>query len=369
MNMTRVPIWLALILVSTGIHLSLTWKAGSHLESKPVGEEGLEIRMVLHEDESVTLPPIEKEILEFEDPLEFEPPQILLAPKAIAPPPENVNLALHANMGSSLSTSLSPTPTMPGRGGKSIEGGGVGRGRGIGNGLGGSTNRFAAYVQSLREAGLDVVFLVDMTGSMIWVLDEAKSRIHDIVDTVRSLVPIARFGVVVYRDFDDEEYITRLQPLTFSTSKLNRFLGTLQAKGGGSFQEAVSAGLSIAIEESGWRVGAKRIIIIIGDAPPHNENIPKIIADAKQFAASGGQVTTLDVSHEANPELVEATLGRPVKRVFYRDAPMYEFQLIAEAGAGDASTLDGDIRITRRLVALIMGKKFAAEMTALLEAI
>ena len=60
---------------------------------------------------------------------------------------------------------------MPGSGRKSIEGGGVGRGRGIGNGLGGSTNRFAAYVQSLREAGLDVVFLVDMTGSMIWVLD------------------------------------------------------------------------------------------------------------------------------------------------------------------------------------------------------
>ena len=39
---------------------------------------------------------------------------------------------------------------------------------------------------------------------------------------------------------------------------------------------------------------------------------------------------------------------------------------IAEAGGGTAATMDGDIRITRQLVSLIMGGQFSAEMSLLL---
>jgi hypothetical protein len=74
------------------------------------------------------------------------------------------------------------------------------------------------------------------------------------------------------------------------------------------------------------------------------------------------------VSDEANPALLEARLGRRVNRALYRSAPSYDFQRIAELGGGDAATLDGELRLTRRLVNLIFGERYAAELALALEA-
>lgn len=238
---------------------------------------------------------------------------------------------------------------------------------GIGNGLGDGTARFAAYIAGLRAAGLDVVFAVDATGSMGWVLDEVKERIADIAQIVRSLVPIARFGFVAYRDRDDPEFLTRVQPLTYSTGKLYRFLSTLEAKGGGDWFEAIDAGLKDAVEHSGWRLGARKIIIVIGDAPMKESQLKTVIRIVERFRRQGGTVSTLDVSDQANPHLLEAKVGRKVSRALYRAAPMHSFLVIGEAGMGDAATLDGEIKLTKRLITLIMGDRFANEMQALLD--
>ena len=238
---------------------------------------------------------------------------------------------------------------------------------GIGNGLGDGTSRFAAYIAGLREAGLDVVFVVDATGSMQWVLDEVRDRIEDIADTIRSLVPIARFGFVAYRDYDDPEFLTRVQPLTYSTSKLKNFIAAIQAKGGGDWEEAVDAGVSDAVDQAGWRLGARRIIIVIGDAPPHKEKMSRVMRTIESFQHKGGILSTLDVGDQANPHLLEAKLGRKVSLDLYRNAPMHDFLVMGEAGRGDAASLDGDVKLTKRLVKLIMGDQFAAQMQALLD--
>ena len=90
---------------------------------------------------------------------------------------------------------------------------------------------------------------------------------------------------------------------------------------------------------------------------------------SRSEAAIGGTVSTLDIGPQANPGLVEAKVGRSVNRALFRNAPLYEFQIMADAGGGDAATLDGDVKITKRLITLIMGEQFAAEMRALLEVI
>ena len=46
---------------------------------------------------------------------------------------------------------------------------------------------------------------------------------------------------------------------------------------------------------------------------------------------------------------------------------MHSFLVIGEAGMGDAATLDGEIKLTKRLITLIMGDRFANEMQALLD--
>lgn len=363
----RMGLWLTLLMFSSVIHAIVSWHVGRQIEPLaplPIPDEESQIVIDAPPEPLIEKPPPPEDQLEFEEDLELDPPEILIAPKAVAPPPPDVTLALKAQSGGfqgiEVASGLATMPLSQGSGFGGFK-------TGIGNGLGDGTARFAAYIAGLRAAGLDVVFAVDATGSMGWVLDEVKERIADIAQIVRSLVPIARFGFVAYRDRDDPEFLTRVQPLTYSTGKLYRFLSTLEAKGGGDWFEAIDAGLKDAVEHSGWRLGARKIIIVIGDAPMKESQLKTVIRIVERFRRQGGTVSTLDVSDQANPHLLEAKVGRKVSRALYRAAPMHSFLVIGEAGMGDAATLDGEIKLTKRLITLIMGDRFANEMQALLD--
>ena len=363
----RMMVWLGLLVFSTVIHAVVSWRVGQKiepLEALPPPEEAVQIVVEKPPEPMLEKPEPPEEQLEFEEELELEPPEVLIAPKAVAPPPPDVTLALKAQSGGfsgiEIPNGLAAVPLS--------EGSGIGGFKtGIGNGLGDGTARFAAYVAGLRASGLDVVFAIDATGSMGWVIEEVKDRIEDISQIVRSLVPIARFGFVAYRDRDDPEFTTRVQPLTYSTGKLYRFLSRLKAEGGGDWFEAVDAGIRDSIEQAGWRLGARKLIILIGDAPLKEDQLGKVVRLVEQFRRRGGTVSTLDVSDQANPHLLEAKIGRKVARSLYRSAPMHAFLVIGEAGGGDTATLDGELKLTKRLIKLIMGDQFANEMQALLD--
>ena len=358
--------WLSLLLCSSIIHALVIWHAGRRIEQPVLQAHEKEEEILIERVPEITTEQavIPEEQLEFEQELEFEPPDILIAPKAAIPPPPDATLALRAQgqgfQGIEIPRGIALVPISEGSGYGGFK-------TGAGNGLGDGTARFVPYIAGLREAGLDVVFCIDATGSMGWVIDEVKIRIEDITRFVRSLVPIARFGIVAYRDRNDPEFLTRVQPLTYSTVKLQRFLTALKADGGGDWFEAIDSGLADAITLSGWRIGARRVIILIGDAPTGEKRLNDVVQMVEQFNHSGGTVSTLDVSDQANPQLLEAKLGYEVPRHLYRNAPMQEFLVISEAGRGDAATLDGEIKLTKRLVKLIMGNQFAAEMQALLD--
>jgi len=358
----RALLWVVLLGLSALIHVLLTWRAGEELGLPGAGDRA---REQVTEIRLAPPPREEREQLHFEEPLRLETPAVLLASEAVEAPPPMVELALRAAAGAGQEL---PLPVLPSGNLAPSQGqGSAGFGSGVGTGLSDSANRFAAYVQGLRESGLDVVFVIDATGSMDWVLEEVRRRVTDIADTTRALVPLTRFGVVAYRDYDDPEFLVREQPLTFSLAKLSRFLAALEARGGGSWQEAVRAGVEAAVSRAGWRPGAKRVVLVIGDAPPHENELAATLAIARELARAGGQLSVLDVSNDSNPALIEASLGRAVNRALYRDRPMMQFESLAEAGGGTAATMDGDIRISRQLVSLIMGGQFAREMALLLE--
>ena len=347
--------------VSAIVHLLLGTQAGRQLGSD--GAAG-PVRAIVVEVEPQPVPEPDIPRLIFEESESDVAPETLLPEPARVVPPPDVSTALRAARGGGGSSvnlnrfADSPIPvTAPGAG------------LGAGTGLSDAADRFATYLGQLRETGLDVVFVIDATGTMDWTLGAVKREIRYIVDYTRSLVPIARFGLVAYRDVDDPGFVTRIQSLTFSTAKLERFLVALDASGGGSLGEAVDAGLATAIDQSGWRPDARRLIILIGDAPPHQEKIRRTLALARSFHAIGGQITTLDVSDDANPRLLESRLGRPVNRGMFSATPSYAFRQIAEAGGGDAATLDQDVRLTRRLVKLVFGDRFGDEIEPLLAAL
>ena len=337
--------WLAAFGVSLSAHALVTWHVGSELEPQPLTNEASTKLML-----APPLPEPPPPRLKFERPPELDPPATLIANRSTLAMPNVPNPSLRAARGGRL-PGIGPGPALPGPATQRL-----------GTGLGDGADQFAAYVEELREAGLDVVFLIDATGSMGWALDEVKRRVRDMIEWVRELVPIARFGIVAYRDAGDPEFAVRTQPLTYSTAKLTRFLGGFTAAGGGSLGEGVLAGMRAAATEVGWRASGKRLILLIGDAPPHRHDAEALLRLVAGFRNQGGQVTTLDVSDEANPALLEARLQRKVNRAMYRGSPSYDFVRIAEAGGGDAATLDGDLRLVRRLVTLIFGNAFSDDL-------
>ncbi len=379
----RWPFWALLLLFSVVIHAVIAARVGSDLEagietSRRAAQDASRSREVVVEvepavpEEDVLEKPASDQPLTFEEAFELDPPEILVAPQAVVPPPQ-VALAPAADAAHAAAVRASVVDLLaPGAAHSTSDGAGggtAGFGVGIGNALGGSSNRFAAYIQELREAGLDVLFVIDATGSMGWVIDEVKTRVMDIAATVRSLVPVARFGIVAYRDEEDPEFVTKLQPLTYSTFKLQRFLAALTAQGGGGIYEAVYAGVKAGVESADWRSGARKILILVGDGPPAPRDLPHVLREVERFAASGGVVSTLDVSDLSNPAVIEARVGRKVNRALYRTEAMVQFQQIADAGNGDAATLEGEVSLSRRLIRLIIGDRYAREMQALLELI
>ena len=366
--MKRLTIWSVLICISFIVHAIISWRVGQGIDNPINTGEAVEISVAVAEPpkpDAIERPPPE-DALEFVEEFELDPPETLVAPQAVAPPPPDAALTLRAESGGKTGFDLpNPRTAMPlGEGF-----GTAGFGRGIGNALGSSSNRFAAYVSDLRSNGLDIVFVIDATSSMGWALDEIKARIGDIVRAVRTLVPTARFGFVAYRDRDDPEFAVRLEPLTFSTANLSDFLDPLEADGGGDVWEDIGAGLAVGIDQSGWRAGARKIMIVVGDGAPREEDFDHLLRLIGSFTATGGTISTLDVSPSANPELVEIREGAPVDRKYYRGKPMREFLIISDAGNGDAGTLAGDVNITKRLLTLIMGEQFAEEMRALFDVI
>ncbi len=343
--------WLVALAVSVSVHALVAWHVGGELIQEPVptaGQAKLALAPPLPEE-----PPLR---LKFERSPEVDPPATLIANRSTLALPNVPNPSLRAARGGQL-TGVGAGLAVPGR-----------PARNPGTGLGEGADQFAAYVGELREAGLDVVFLIDATGSIGWALDEVKRRVRDMIEWVRELVPIARFGIVAYRDADDPEFAVRTQPLTYSTAKLTRFLDGILSAGGGSLGEGILAGMRAAATEAGWRASGKRLVILIGDAPPHRHEAEELLRLVAGFRSRGGQVTTLDVSDEANPALLEARLERKVNRAMYRGGPSYEFVRIAEAGGGDAATLDGDLRLVRRVVTLIFGNAFSDDLRMALAA-
>ncbi|MGH9944760.1 MAG: vWA domain-containing protein, partial [Pyrinomonadaceae bacterium] len=65
------------------------------------------------------------------------------------------------------------------------------------------------------HATLEMVFVLDTTGSMSGLLEGAKQRIWGIVNDVmqQSSRPAVKIGLVAYRDNGDE-YVTKVTPLT-----------------------------------------------------------------------------------------------------------------------------------------------------------
>jgi Mg-chelatase subunit ChlD len=134
---------------------------------------------------------------------------------------------------------------------------------------------------------IDVVFVLDTTGSMGGLIQTAKEKIWSIATTMASAqqAPEIRIGLVAYRDRGDA-YVTKVVDLSSDLDSIYATLMDFQADGGGDGPESVNQALYEAVHNISWseQERAYQVIFLVGDAPPHmdyNEmRYPEIVASA-----------------------------------------------------------------------------------------
>ncbi|KZT55455.1 hypothetical protein CALCODRAFT_437201 [Calocera cornea HHB12733] len=122
----------------------------------------------------------------------------------------------------------------------------------------------------------DLVFIQDATGSQGSYISHATENIEEICNTIVNTGKLVRpedlrLGLIAFRDHppQDNTFITKKFPFTSDVSQMKENLKTLYASGGGDGPEAVTAALHDALYNMEWRPEARRMVVLIADAPPH----------------------------------------------------------------------------------------------------
>ena len=118
---------------------------------------------------------------------------------------------------------------------------------------------------------LDILFLLDATGSMSDEIDQIKATLVSISSRISDLPsqPDLRFGMVAYRDRGDE-FITRLYDFDDVVTRFHNTIASVVADGGGDTPESLNEAYHVAVHEPEWRLGdAIRLMFLVADAPPH----------------------------------------------------------------------------------------------------
>lgn len=125
-------------------------------------------------------------------------------------------------------------------------------------------------IKSERPA-VEVVFVLDTTGSMGGLISAAKEKIWSIANTLATAdpAPVIKMGLVGYRDRGDT-YVTTLTGLSDDLDAVYVNLMKFQANGGGDTPESVNQALYEAVTQAQWSTSPSvyRVIFLVGDAPP-----------------------------------------------------------------------------------------------------
>jgi hypothetical protein len=121
---------------------------------------------------------------------------------------------------------------------------------------------------------VDLAFVVDTTGSMGSFIGAARKQMVALLRALgaEAATPIdLRVGLVEYRDHppQDRSFVARGHPFTADLEAAQKVINGLRPDGGGDAPEAVYDGLHLAGADLKWRAHARRLAVLVGDAPPH----------------------------------------------------------------------------------------------------
>lgn len=139
---------------------------------------------------------------------------------------------------------------------------------------------------------VDIMFMVDTTGSMSDELNYLKTELTDVIKRVnrdnQNNLDIRMSGNY-YRDHGDQ-YLVRPFEFTDNIGTVVDQMNQQSADGGGDYEEAVVEALSNGIRDHEWRSDAEaKLLFLVLDAPPHHndQNITSIHHLIKEASEMG----------------------------------------------------------------------------------
>jgi Mg-chelatase subunit ChlD len=166
------------------------------------------------------------------------------------------------------------------------------------------------------EKTLEMVFVLDTTGSMGGLIEGAKQRVWGIINEVMQTPahPAVRVGLVAYRDHGDQ-YVTQVLPLTNDLDKVYTTLMEYRAEGGGDGPEDVRQALADGVSRAGWsksNAATAQIVFLVGDAPPHDDYAqePDTLDTTKRAVESGMVVNTIQCGEQPDTRQVWQQIAR-----------------------------------------------------------
>jgi hypothetical protein len=122
---------------------------------------------------------------------------------------------------------------------------------------------------------LDMVIAFDTTGSMAAYIEDVRKQVAELVPGLFKDNEDLRLGIVAFGDYCDmkgpNEFGIAYQclPLTDNENEIIRFIRDSENTSGGDGDEFYELVIKKIVEETKWREGSTRSILLIADAEPH----------------------------------------------------------------------------------------------------
>ena len=196
---------------------------------------------------------------------------------------------------------------------------------------------------------LDVLFLLDSTGSMDDEIQQIKATLQSIAKRVSNLPanPDLRFGMVSYRDREDR-YITQLHDFDGNVERFQQTIRGVEASGGGDYPESLNQALHEAVNDASWRENSIRLTFLIADAPPHldyqqDEDYAAEMVRAREKGIKIFSVASSGLDEQGEyifRQIAQQTMGNFLF-ILYRDGPQGKLDTPHSVEQFTVNNLDG----------------------------
>lgn len=229
------------------------------------------------------------------------------------------------------------------------------------------TGGLAEQTRDLKWRGLDLVLMLDSTGSMAGLLRSAKQSIDEIIAEMSSPLPSLRISLFTYRDFGDN-YVYYGTPLTYDAEHLPGFLQSFVHGQGGDIPEAVFHSVSAVMRNLEWREDAHKVIIFAGDAPHHPEQDREFRRDIRAWATKENRAVLHSIFTDTNRRSLDISRRRGQEQPDDFQHPYLDiYRSIAALGRGRAVLLSDESALIKEILVLAFGPVWRADIENFLD--